>query len=268
MSTQEQTIPDHPATFSKAIMRVLHELTISEADRVGHELAVLDPFAGVGTIHELPAGDERISTFGIEIQPEWAAAHPQTTCANMLDFARSWESEPFDMIVTSPCYGNRMSDHHNAQDKCRACDGVGHLGPATGAAQSDYGRACSKCKGSGLTLRNTYKHALDRSGVQLVEHDDNAAVMQWGARYRSFHEQAWRACDSVLRPGGLTLLNVKNHVRGDRVQQVSEFHVNCWLRLGYTLERAEPITTRGLAFGENSDVRTSFELIVALRKPS
>lgn len=28
---------------------------------------------------------------------------------------------------------------------CSTCDGVGHLGPATGAAPQDYGRACPNC---------------------------------------------------------------------------------------------------------------------------
>lgn len=33
---------------------------------------------------------------------------------------------------------------------CPACDGVGHLGPATGHEPRDYGRACPACDGSGL----------------------------------------------------------------------------------------------------------------------
>ena len=28
---------------------------------------------------------------------------------------------------------------------CPTCEGIGHLGPATGAAQADYGRACPDC---------------------------------------------------------------------------------------------------------------------------
>lgn len=33
---------------------------------------------------------------------------------------------------------------------CKACGGVGHVGPATGARQEDYGRACTACYGTGL----------------------------------------------------------------------------------------------------------------------
>lgn len=267
MSTTATVVPDHPATFSKAIMRELHAMTISEVDRVGHDVAVLDPFAGVGTIHELPAGDERVNTFGIEIQPEWAAVHPQTMCMSVLDFPQKWgDSEGFDMLVTSPCYGNRMADSHDAQDQCRSCGGDGFV---RDQKPPDFARVpCTACKGSGLTLRNTYTHALQRSGAKPVESDDNAAVMQWGAQYRDFHERAWAACDSVLLPGALVLLNVKNHVRRNEVQRVVEFHLNSWLRLRYTIEEARPITTRGLAYGANADVRTPHELILALRKPS
>lgn len=264
--TSEQTqTPDHPATFSKAILDRLRSMLAVERDRVG-AIAVLDPFAGVGGVHEL--AEENVHTYGVELQPEWAAAHERTVCMSVLDFPKSWDGELFDAIVTSPCYGNRMADSHDAQDKCRLCDGEGAL-PSSDPAPSVQ---CPKCKGSGLTLRNTYTHALQRSGVKPVERDDNAAVMQWGARYRDFHERAWRACDSVLRPGGLLLLNVKNHVRSQRgvevVQRVVEFHLNSWLRLSYTIEEARPIETRGLAYGANSDVRTPHELIIALRKPS
>ena len=36
--------------------------------------------------------------------------------------------------------------------ECRRCDGVGHLGPATGADQQDYGRPCPDCYGTGYLI--------------------------------------------------------------------------------------------------------------------
>ena len=35
--------------------------------------------------------------------------------------------------------------------ECPTCGGVGHLGPATGARQRDYGLACPDCDGTGRT---------------------------------------------------------------------------------------------------------------------
>lgn len=239
-------------------MRELRTLLDAEVAERG-PVAVFDPFAGIGTVHELSS--ENVATFAIELQPEWAAAHPDTHCGNVLDIPKLCSGMEFDVLVTSPCYGNRMADSHDAQDKCRSCAGTGRVDAVE----------CSACKGSGLTLRNTYTHALQRSGVDIVR-DDNAAVMQWGPRYRQFHEQAWALCDSVLTPGALVLLNVKNHIRTldgvQRVQRVVEFHLNVWLCMRYTIERAVPISTRGLAYGANSDVRTPVELILALRKPT
>lgn len=264
MSIAKSEIPDHPARFSRAVLSELRSMLTCEVERVGR-VRVIDPFAGVGLVHEL--ADERVETIGVEIQPEWAAAHPDTTCANVLDFARSWEREAFDVLLTSPAYGNRMADSHDARDECRTCAGDGYY---LDQRPPDFARiTCEACKGSGLTMRNTYTHALQRSGAKPVEHDDNAVVMQWGARYREFHDAVWASCSSyLLRPGGLVLLNVKNHVRRSEVQRVVEFHVNSWLRLRYTIEEARPIETRGLAYGANHDVRTPHELIIALRKSS
>jgi hypothetical protein len=249
-------VPEHPAKFSKAIIDRLGRMLVAEAEAVG-AVKVLDPFAGPGGIHDL--AQERVETFGLELQPEWAAAHADTICGSVLELPSIFPPSTFDVVATSPCYGNRMADHHAAADPCRECSTREEHGDALDPA-------CRACGGSGLSRRNTYAHALRRAGVEPAQSDDNAQVMQWGRRYREFHEAAWRACDRVLRPGGLVLLNVKNHLRGNVEQRVVEFHVNVWLLLGYTLEEARRVETRGLAFGANHESRTPAELVVALRK--
>lgn len=268
-------VPEHPAKFSKAILNRLREMLVAEHSRVGLVKA-LDPFAGIGLVHDL--AQQGIETYGVELQPEWSATHADTICGSVLELSSMFPANTFDAIVTSPTYGNRMADHHQAADPCRECGGRKLVAAddcdctaTTSVAFSECPhepQPCPTCGGSGMTRRNTYAHALRRAGAEPVASDDNAQQMQWGRRYREFHEQAWRCCDRVLRPGGLVLLNVKNHLRGNVEQRVVEFHVNVWLLLGYTLEEARRVETRGLAFGANHESRTPAELVVALRKAS
>jgi SAM-dependent methyltransferase len=261
--------PEHPAKFSRAILARLREMLAPERDRVG-SLKILDPFAGVGGIHEL--AEEKIATFGVELQPEWAAVHEDTICGSVLELPSIFPAGTFDAIVTSPCYGNRMADHHDARERCSSCDGRGAI-ESYAEGLGPWNETCEACDGKGVRdhTRNTYAHKLRESGAEPVASDDNAQLMQWGPRYRAFHEEAWRACHRVLRPGGLVLLNVKNHLRTVRgrqsVQAVVEFHLNTWLLLGYTIEEARRVETKGLAYGANHDVRTPAELVLALRRP-
>lgn len=126
---------------------------------------VLDPFAGVGRIHELERPGR--VTVGVEIELEWAATHPHTVCGDSTSLP--FPNETFDYIATSPTYGNRMADHHNARDDSR---------------------------------RFTYKHMLGRD-----LHPNNSGRMQWGAPYRRLHETVWAECWRVLKPDGRLIIN-------------------------------------------------------------
>lgn len=262
----EQKIPDHPAKYSRKVIDRLREMLQVEAQRVGH-LKVIDAFAGVGGVHEL--AEERIETYGMELQPEWSAAHPDTITGSVLELPAIFPAGTFDCLCTSPAFGNRMADSHQAKDPCRRCGGdrcePGYAGDAANDGGPD---PCSGCGGTGLTKRNTYAHYLRAGGAEPVKSPDNSALMAWGPAYRSFHLAAWSACDRVLRRDGLALLNVKNHHRGKRLIRVVEFHLNAFLAMGYSLEGAKRVETRGLAHGANHESRTGFELILALRAPA
>lgn len=268
MTDTETIIPAHPATYSRKILDKLREMVAVEADRVGH-VKVLDPFAGTGGVHEL--AEQRVETYGYEIQPEWAAAHKATVCGNVLELGSVFPAGTFDCIVTSPCYGNRMADSHDAKDPCKAPGCIGGAIDVGGQEPDGSGsicpRPCPACGGSGMSKRNTYAHYLRAAGVEPVG-QENSALMQWGPGYRAFHLNAWSVVDRALRRDGLALINVKNHHRGKRLIRVVEFHLNAFLAMGYSLEGARRIETRGLAQGANHGSRTGFELILALRAPA
>lgn len=216
----------HPARYSKELVPVFAE--ILRAHQVGAK--VLDPFAGSGRIHDLyPEFD----TTGIELEPEWANLHERTQLGNALDLP--FDPGTFDAIVTSPTYGNRLADSHNASDPER---------------------------------RRSYTHDLGR---QL--HDENSGSLHWrngengSGDYRTFHEKAWDEAVLVLRPGGLLILNMCDHVRGDLVMPVTSWHTWCLGRLGLDYVSSKTVPTRKLRQGANHNLREQ-EYVHVFRKPS
>jgi tRNA G10 N-methylase Trm11 len=172
---------------------------------------VLDPFAGIGGIHYLDQFG--FPTVGVEIEPEWAAAHPRTVQgdATMLPFA----DEVFPFVITSPCFGNRMADHHDAQDG---------------------------------SYRRTYKHCLGRDLSRA-----NTGAMQWGSAYRTIHAVAWYEVWRVTRPGGVFVLDSKDHIRDHQRQHVTHWHYRVLTGLGFSLAEVIEPEVPGFKFGENRD---------------
>lgn len=165
-------------------------------------------------------------TVGIEIEPEWAALHEDTICGSAL--ALPFESDSFDAIVTSPTYGNRLAD-------------------AGYSATPDR--------------RHSYTFDLGRKLS-----DDNSGGMYWGARYRTFHEEAWDEANRVLRSGGRFVLNIKDHIKLHERQFVTGWHVTHLMQeYGYSLVWCEDLNTSGLP---TVDGKLSLpEQIFVLEKP-
>lgn len=217
----------HPAKFTASIIESIGTMLEVAYPEVR---TVLDPFAGVGGIHLLHAA-WKLNTVGVELEPEWANQHPRNIVGNALHLDGY---ERWDAVITSPCYGNRMADTAGAASEERRAERTEH----------------------------TYRHYLGRDLS-----DDSSAAMQWGEQYRDFHRRVWSECIRVVRPGGLIVVNCKNHYRLDDLQHVNEFHLNDLLVKGCVLERVVPITTPGQRQGSNGDKRVPFELIMVVRTP-
>lgn len=208
----------HPATYTDTLLPVM-------ADMLPANARVLDPFGGTGKIFKLLEFRPDLRIEAIEIEPEWASLDSRITLGNALMLP--WQADSFDAICTSPCYGNRMADHHEAKDASR---------------------------------RNTYRHALGRPLSK-----ENAGAMQWGDAYRDFHRRAWLEAKRVLRPRGTFILNIKDHVRAGKCQQVSQWHVDTLFDMGFSIVDWRTVETPGQRYGANGGARLDHENVIAMR---
>lgn len=251
MSAQEQvqeattatpTATPHPAKFSPAVFDAICDVLVEV--RLAPGATVLDPFAGVGGVHDLRPD---FATFAVEIEPEWAtqaAGRGPTWCGDFLTLkpAVAGLSGPdpvlwprlFDAVVTSPAYGNRMADCHQPS-------------PAD------------------TSKRMTYRHQLGRPLT-----DGNTGGMQWGDEYRAFHRFAWRKVRGLLAPGGLFVLNVKDHVRGGKVQEVAAWHRDVIEQLGFEVAAERRVEVNGMGFGQHQNgegkAKVDHEMVWAFRR--
>lgn len=206
----------HPAKFTDSILDAVRPFLPG----VG---TVLDPFAGTGKVHLLATPTLR--TVGVEIEPEWATMHPSTVVGNAL--ALPFGDNTFDAIVTSPTYGNRMADHHEARDGSK---------------------------------RMTYRHTLGRK-----LHEANSGAMQWGREYKEFHLATWREALRVLRPGGTFVLNCSDHVRKGEVQRVTMWHWQALWTFGLRTVAVRKVATPRMRYGQNGNTRVAHEWVIVMR---
>lgn len=254
----------HPAKFSPEVMDAIGDIT---RRRVTRGRRVLDGFAGTGRIHRL--GESwGWDTTGIEIEPEWANMDPRTIVgdATRLPFP----DRSFWAYITSPCYGNRMADHHDAKEKCKACDGGGTVQVVhEGRRPKVTTETCSKCWGKGYRAykRNTYKHTLDRKrsdGIVDDLHPRNTGAMQWGPNYRAMHALAWAEATRVT--SHWLILNISDHYRKGDLVPVTAWHVERLELMGWTEKERIEVRTQRNREGANGDLRAEFESVIAFRR--
>ena len=156
--------------------------------------------------------------------------HERTIEGDCITLMRLERDGSFDAIATSPCYGNRMADDHTPSPE----------------DTSD---------------RNTYRHALGRPLSY-----GTSANLQWGPKYRVFHEDAWSEAARVLRVGGRFVLNVKDHIRDGAVVPVAGWHATTLARLGLRLIEIHPVASKGNRQGANGNLRVEHEWVLVFLK--
>lgn len=214
----------HPARYNKNLLPVFERM-------IGNSRGFLyDPMAGTGErLLELQKKLPNVIFFGTEIEPEWARITPSIVLGiDAFLYLKHVSSNWFDIILTSPTYGNRMADHHEAKDASK---------------------------------RNTYTHRLGR---QL--HENNSGKMQWGADYRIFHRYLWLECYRVLKTKGKFILNIKDHVRDGVIQKVTDWHIETLVDLGLNLVEHVKVKTPSLRNGENYNLRVPYESVILFSK--
>lgn len=140
-----------------------------------------------------------------------------------------WPDGYFDAINTSPPYGNRLSDK---------------------------------------LLRDRHKRKTYASKLARELHPDNGSALPWGAKYRAFHLAAWTEARRVLEPGGLFVLNIKDHIRRGVVQPVTGWHIEALEGLGFRLLEHVHIDCPGMRFGQNRDARVDYESVILFQHDS
>lgn len=127
-----------------------------------------------------------------------------------------------DAVITSPTYGNRMADKD--------------LRPS---------------------VAGTYAKGLGR-----LASEGSSCHLQWGPEYRAFHVEALDEIERVLRPGGLFLLNMKNHYRAKEEVDVVGWWWNEVADRG-TFRRLVSIfvATPGNRRGANAEARAEGEYV-------
>lgn len=263
--TDVEPLHDHPAKFSEAVLFAIAEAYVHYVSRPRW---VIDPFAGVGGIHELrdhpriPVEMRPTLTFAIELEPEWAAASALLGPTRVADSSQAaaykddngWPLR-WHAVITSVCYGNRFADRYRGQnDTCRACAGTGF------AAGPGPFVPCTNCNGSGRarTRRYGYANSLNRDPTE-----GSAASMQWGPAYREFHQPLPSLWHSVTAEGAVLMLNISDHVRGGQDQGVHLWWASIIAESGgWHFERAVPIDTPRSRNGANRLVRASCEWLL------
>lgn len=193
---------NHPAEYPRAVLETFRDLIPAGA-------LVLDPFGGRGGIHDLA---DHCETHAIELEEEWARAHPNTVHGDARDVSEIFANIAFDVIATSPAYGNRLAD------------------PIYNAADPEARRS----------------YAIDL-GRPLTE--GNGAAMRFGhnGSYEALHTDVWTQVVGALQPDGMFLLNCKDFVRDRKVVNVVDWHIRTLTELGLRVVGLRNVPTGGLS---------------------
>jgi len=222
ITTQNNKIK-HPATYTDSFIPLFAELLQNYS-------IVYDPFGGTGKLALIKKHGYQGKIFCSELESEWTKQYDGVDKWLIGDSAKTdfIKDDYFDAICTSPTYGNRMADHHNAKD---------------------------------VSKRITYRHRLGRALS-----DENTGKMQWGDHYKEKHLEIYKELNRVLKVNGIFILNISNHIRAGIVVEVATWHKEVLERLGFILQQELSIPTPRMGFGANGHLRAPDEKIFVFKK--
>ena len=216
----------HPAKFSEGFIEIFYELLLKYLPFCN---SILDPFAGTGKIGEIKKYGYKGIVIANELEPEWLEPNQfYCDCLYFSDAEFLNLPQKVDAIITSPTYGNRMADHHNAKDDSK---------------------------------RITYTHCL---GHQLK--DGNTGKMQWGSKYKEKHLRIYKHLYDLLNNNGIFILNVSNHIRKGQEVLVAQWHKELLQNIGFILLEKISVPTKRMKFGANRSNRVNNEYIFVFKK--
>lgn len=249
----------HPARFDvERHLPLFRRLLKAEQQRCpGRDLWVLDPMAGVGTIHgiDLPG----VVTVANEIERAWVDVSRQlwpermSTCCDATTLP--FDDATIDAVIVSPSFGNRYRDAHVNRDPHRACEGKG----------------CKICDMTGISKRRSYTHDLRYlvGDKTVTLNEQNSGVLSAkSARYWELHVSAWAEALRVLRGDGLMVVDVKDVVEHGKIVPVVAGHRTILEDLGFGIEAEMPLPAAGLRYGANGDLRVDGHTVIVARKPT
>lgn len=228
----------NPATYSPEIIAKIQsvlpalvaEYSLAQSAPLS-SMVLLDPFAGEGKIFDIATqGIWPGRVKALELEKEWARVREGTTVGDTLNLNRYWPNDTFDFIVTSPPYGTRMADDHNARDDSK---------------------------------RNTYRHRLGRPLSK-----NSSANLQWDhpqMLYQLFMTLCYVRFTNALRDKGIFILNVSDHIRGGKRIQAVRWHKAAVHAVGFELLADYKVKTRRNRQGENGDKRVPYERVLVYR---
>ena len=229
----------HPAPYTDALLPIFAELLLKShchSVAVGPGPAkILDPFAGTGKIARLRSWLPQAEFYGYEIEPEWADTGPR----------------------------GRLHLHHRRQP----ADALPRRHVRRHLHQPDlrqpHGRSSRGAR------RQPAPHLPPRARPAADTRELRGAAMgRWHRRreYRALHVAVWTECRRVLKPGGIFVLNVKDHIRGGVLQEVTNWHAVTLLMLGFVCTRRVHVPCPGQRHGANGHLRVDYESVLQFRR--
>jgi hypothetical protein len=225
--TWPESFTDHPAPYSAVIIEAIDRLLPTRG-------TYLDPMCGTGRCFDLETSTRHI--LGTEIEPEFAALHPRTICADAtaLPFATASLTGGF----CSPAYPNRMAGDYTAAGWTR--------NPKGRRNYSLSKRWLARDPGVVLHRNNTARYSVRRD----VD------------RYWTLHASIWSEMARVVRVGGTFILNTKDLP----ADLVTGKHVALLVEAGFVAVDHHRVHPPGYRNGAHRELRVEHEDVVVLVK--